>query len=692
MESRYRKEDAQRYLDTYAAAHGEDLALRLYTSRLLGADPSLVLHGGGNTSVKTSALDLLGEPVEVLHIKGSGWDLATIEPRGFPACRLAPLRRACELERMSDEHMVALLRSQMLDPGSPTPSVEALLHALLPAKFVDHTHADAVLSIVDQPDSEALVRSIYGDSALFVPYVMPGFVLARRVAELVAARARQHGGALPTLMILDKHGIFSWGETAEESYARMIGAVTLAERRIEQHMPRISHPTVSGPDRESRALLGPVVRGALARASGRPWVCSFRPSLQLMAFCDRDDIDRVSQLGCATPDHVIRTKALPLVLRNADVSDVAALRAVVEQGLSRYAAAYHDYFRRASTERGITPQELDPFPRVLLFPGIGALCVGGSLADAEITADIYERTASVIEAAEALGSYRPVSELDLFDLEYWSLEQAKLKLGSWPAGPLDRRIVLVTGAASGIGRATAVAFLAAGAHVALLDRDEEALELAAAELEARARGRALRVACDVRNEASVNKAFLQVAAHFGGIDVVVSNAGRAFVGRLHTPEGHEALCSSLELNLLGHQNVARAASRVLLAQDAGGVLLFNASKSAFNQGAEFGPYSVAKAALIALMRQYAVDLGRHGIRANAVNADRIRTGLFGASVLEGRARARGVSVEDYFRDNLLSRETTGADVAQAFVYLATAEATTGCVVTVDGGNAAAFPR
>lgn len=690
MDSRHRKDEAQRYLETYAATHGEDLALRVYTSRLLGADPSLVLHGGGNTSVKSTAVDLLGERVDVLFIKGSGWDLATIEPRGFPACRLAPLQRACELAEMTDEQMVAFLRGQMLDPSSPTPSVEALLHAIIPAKFVDHTHADAVLAVVDRRDSAEAVRAIYGDEALFVPYVMPGFALARRVAELI--RARLERGALPSLMILDKHGVFTWGDTAEESYTRMIDAVTRAEQYIAQRSEIPTHPTVAGPDPDLRAAIGPVVRGALARASGRPWVATLRTSLQLMAFCNRDDLARVSQIGCATPDHVIRTKARPLVIDRYDVSDTARFRATVEQAIARYVADYHEYFRRSCAARGVVREELDPFPRVLLFPGVGALCVGASRAEAEIVADIYHHTASVIEAAEALGGYQPVSELDLFDMEYWSLEQAKLKLGAGPRGPLDRRIALVTGAASGIGLATAAAFLAAGAHVALVDRDEESLEKAAATLDGRHRGRCLKLTCDVRSEASVNRAFSQAAAHFGGVDVVVSNAGRAFTGAIHTPEGHEALCASLELNLLGHQNVARAAARVLLAQDSGGAILFNASKSAFNQGPDFGPYAVAKAALVALMRQYAVDLGRHGIRANAVNADRVRTALFGAGLLEARARARNVSVDDYFRDNLLRRETTAADVAQAFLYLATAEATTGCVLTVDGGNAAAFPR
>ena len=329
---------------------------------------------------------------------------------------------------------------------------------------------------------------------------------------------------------------------------------------------------------------------------------------------------------------------------------------------------------------------------MILFPGLGALTLGKTRADAEIVADVYEHTATVIDAATALGAYRPAAELDLFDVEYWSLEQAKLSAIAVAEGPLARRVALVTGAASGIGLGTARALCAAGAHVLLTDHHEEALAAAREALAVQFPGRVHHAVCDVTDTAAVRRAVGVAAVRFGGLDVVVSNAGTAPSGALHTPAGDQALRASLEVNLIGHQNVARAASEVMLAQGTGGVLLFNASKSAFNQGPDFGPYAIPKAALVALMRQYAVDLGPQGIRANAVNADRVRTELFGGGVLESRARARGVPVEEYFKSNLLRRETTVEDVARAFLYLATAEATTGCVVTVDGGNAAAFPR
>jgi rhamnose utilization protein RhaD (predicted bifunctional aldolase and dehydrogenase)/NAD(P)-dependent dehydrogenase (short-subunit alcohol dehydrogenase family) len=687
MQSLYDPAEAQRALDRWAKDHGEDLALRVYTSRLLGKEPALVLHGGGNTSVKSRVTELLGDVTDVIYVKGSGWDLGAIEPRGFPACRIAHLRRCCERPSMTDEEMVAQLRGQMIDPSSPTPSVEALLHAYLPAKYIDHTHADAVLAAVDQPASAEIAREIWGDGALFVPYVMPGFVLARRVAELWRARP-----ATAPVMILDKHGIFTWGESAKESYDRMIAAVSAAEDWLRDQREASSRRTMSiPPSRETYAELAPVARGAVARASGKPWIASWRREMDLVAFTDREDLGIVSQIGCATPDHVIRTKQRPLVVRGP-FSDLAAVRARIESGLSAYAEAYHEYFRRGVAARQVKRTELDPWPRVILFEGLGALTLGKTHADAEIVGDVYEHTARIIDDAASLGGYRPVSELDLFDVEYWSLEQAKLAKGASAEGPLERRVALVTGAASGIGLGTSRALAAAGAHVVLTDRDFSAVSKAAAELSARFGGRITHASCDVTSAADVRRAFDIAAEHFGGVDVVVSNAGIAPEGALHTTAGEAALRASLDVNFIGHQNVARAAADVMLRQDTGGVLLFNASKSAFNPGPGFGPYAVAKAALVALMRQYAIDLAPKGIRSNAVNADRIRTDLFGGGLAEARAKARGVPVDEYFRANLLHRETTVDDVARAFVYLASAEATTGCVITVDGGNAAAFPR
>ncbi len=686
MQSRYVDADARAAVERWGA-HGEDLALRVYTSRLLGQDASLVLHGGGNTSVKSTLREITGEETQVLYVKGSGWDLANIEPSGFPACRMAPLLRCARLERLSDEDMVKALRSQMLDPSSPTPSVEALLHALLPGKFVDHTHADAVLAIVDQPDSALLAKDVWGAHVLLLPYVMPGFVLARRVAEL---GDRVNSG---NVLVLERHGIFTWGETARESYGHMIEAVSRAEHHVARARTRTTNVGMPGEPsrRERQRRLGPIVRGALQRANdGARFILDWRDEPEILELLSRPDAHDLTQIGPMTPDHVLRTKPVPAWLGQISENDERT-RAEVEGEFARFGAAYVAYFDANTSRSSARLTRLDRLPRILLVPGLGALTIGRTLDEAKIAGDIYVHTAGVILDAMSIGRYEPVSLANLFDVEYWSLEQAKIKVARAPGGSLSRHIALVTGAGRGIGRATAAHFVELGAHVVISDADTAALDETLVVLGKRAGTRLATLAADVTNPSDVRRMIDECVARFGGLDVVVSNAGNAPSGQLQTEAGENALLRSLQLNLLSHQYVARAASEVFLAQGIGGCLLFNASKSAFNPGKDFGPYAVPKAGVIALMRQYAVDLGSHGIRANAVNADRIRTALFDG-IVESRARARGVSPAEYFRGNLLGRETTAQDVAEAFGWLATADATTGAVVTVDGGNPAAFPR
>lgn len=691
MESMYVEAEATRAIADRAPHVSEVLALRTYTARLLGRSAALVLHGGGNTSVKAQARTLLGEVVDVLHVKGSGWDLATIEPAGHPAVRMAPLVRLLELPDMTDEQMVNELRLALLDASAPTPSVETLLHAALPARFIDHTHADAILAVADQESGHAICREIFGDALLWVPYVMPGFGLARACKK--AWDAAIAGGGAPTVMVLERHGVFTFGETAKESYERMIDAVSRAERYAADRMGTVS---VGANDRDEalEAVVLPIVRGALATVSGeapeRGPIAALRSNEWILQFLDRKDAYELVQRGCATPDHVIRTKPTALFVPDARYEDPVVFAARMEREVSDYARRYDRYFEEMCAKKGVTRKKLDPWPRVVLLPRVGIVAFGKTRKDAEIVADVYEHTIQVMTDASDVGAYSPVSREHLFDVEYWSLEQAKIKKAA--ELPLAGRIAVVTGAASGIGRATAKMMLEQGAHVVLGDRDGAALEKAAGELRGKHGPAVLAVVADVTRREQVDALFRAADHGFGGVDVVVSNAGNAPEGRLDTEEGDEALRRSLETNLLSHNLVAARAVASMRSARRPGCLLFNASKSAFNPGPGFGPYAVAKAALVALVRQYAVDLGKHGIRANAVNADRIRTGLFGGGVLESRAAARGVTVEDYFKNNLLAREVTAEDVAQAFVYLAQARTTTGCVVTVDGGNAAAFPR
>jgi rhamnose utilization protein RhaD (predicted bifunctional aldolase and dehydrogenase)/NAD(P)-dependent dehydrogenase (short-subunit alcohol dehydrogenase family) len=678
MENLWSDADARAAVAAHAKKGiGEDLALRVYTTRLLGGEPKLVLHGGGNTSVKMRMPDITGRTIDVLCVKGSGWDMGTIEAPGLPAVRLDPLRELEGLQALSDEDMVNVQRSNLLDAKAPNPSVETLLHAFLPHKFIDHTHSNAVLSLTDQPDGEALAADLYGKRAALVPYVMPGFALAKKCSEVARAHPDVEG------LILLKHGIFSMGATAEEAYGRMIDLVTMAEKRLARETRKIFPGATLPKDIAPVAEVAPILRGLLsipAKSGGREaaqrFVLEFRTGPEILAFVGGREIARYSQQGPVTPDHAIRTKNVPLIAPAPESGRLDAFRERTNAALEKFAADYHAYFMRHNGKQLVAKKELDPIPRVVLVPGLGLFGVGNSSKDARIAADLAETTVAVIADAERLGTYQCIPEPDIFDIEYWSLEQAKL--GAAAEKPLARRIAVVTGGASGIGAATAAAFAREGAEVVVLDRDVSG-----------AKGFA--IACDVTDPKAVRAAFDRVAATYGGVDIVVSNAGAAWQGKIGEVE-EAVLRQSFELNFWAHQSVAQNAVRLMRAQGLGGCLLFNASKQAVNPGADFGPYGLPKAATLFLSRQYALDHGSEGIRSNAVNADRIRSGLLTDDMIAQRSRARGLSEADYMGGNLLGLEVTADDVAQAFVSLARAARTTGAVITVDGGNIAAALR
>jgi len=685
MKSRWRDGDAEAMVTRYAQQGvGRDLALRVYTSRLLGRDPLLVLHGGGNTSVKTSAADLAGDEVAVLCVKGSGWDMAEIEPAGLPAVRLAPLLKLRARETLCDEDMVRYQRANLIDPGAPNPSVETLLHAFLPHKYVDHTHSTAVLSIADQPDAAALCAEIYGKRLGIVPYIMPGFDLARKAAEIYEADPTVEG------LVLLKHGIFTFGGSAREAYERMIDAVTRAEERLQRGRKSLAAATL--PARIAPLhMVAPILRGACsekdAKTEGawRRLILDFRDSAQILAYVNGAELKRYAQRGVVTPDHTIRTKNIPLVLPAPDAGDLGSFARAAKAEAAAFVAGYHDYFRRNNAGRDPAKRELDPLPRVALVPGLGLFGMGRSKKDAAIAADIAENTILTIADAEAIGRFEALSAAELFEMEYWSLEQAKL--GTVAEKPLAGQIAAITGGGGAIGAATAKLFKDNGAEVALIDRDAAAVQAVAKRLG----GATLALGCDVTDAAALGAAFERIAAQFGGLDILVSNAGAAWQGRIGEVE-EAVLRQSFEVNFFAHQRAAQAAVRIMLAQGTGGCLLFNASKQAINPGPDFGPYGLPKAATLFLSRQYALDYGKAGIRANAVNADRIRSGVLTPQMIAERASARGVSERDYMSGNLLSREVTAEDVAQAFLNQALALKTTADVTTVDGGNIAAALR
>ena len=685
MKNLWNDSDAKAAIQLYNDV-SEDIALRVYTSRLIGADLSLVLHGGGNTSVKSVTKNALGEEVNVLYVKGSGWDLDTLQPPGLPGVQLDHLIKLRQLDSLSDEDMVNEQRTHLLDASSPNPSVETLLHAFLPHKFIDHSHADAILVIADQPDSEALCKKIYGDAMGIVPYIMPGFDLAKAAAEVYEKNPDVKG------LFLVNHGLFTFGDTAKESYDRHIEAVQQAEDFIASHDTKTLSPVATGTPAsgdEMLSAIAPCLRGLYTEETGQSWVIHYREDPIACDFASSKECADWSQIGTATPDHVIRTKQKPLLLNPKHIGDPEELREEIASALEEFKRSYHRYFETNVHAKGVDKNELDPLPRIILVAGLGLVAIGKSVKETKIAADIYQHTMDIISKAFNVGQFTPLKDFDLFDMEYWSLEQAKL--GKSKPALTQGKIVYITGAASGIGRATAELFAKNGASLFLVDRDEKTLSDTVEGLRTQFKTGIVSQVMDVTDEKAVKESFAYVTREFGGLDILISNAGNAVRGRIGDVES-AMLRQSFELNFFAHQTLASEAVKLFQKQKTGGVLLFNASKAAFNPGKDFGPYALPKATVIALMKQYALDYGAEGIRSNAINADRIRTRLFTEKVVAERSAARGLTPDEYFKSNLLATEVYDTDVAKGFFESALAEKTTGSVITIDGGNIAASPR
>jgi rhamnulose-1-phosphate aldolase/alcohol dehydrogenase len=696
MHSRWSDAEARSFAELYAP-YGEDLALRVYTSRLIGSDPSLVLHGGGNTSVKSTHRDLLGEEVAAIFVKGSGWNLDSIAPEGLPGMRLAGLRRLRRLPALSDEEMVNQQRTHLFRADAPTPSVEALLHAFLPAKFVDHSHADAILALTNRPGGEAVVREVYGERVGIVPYVMPGFALALKAAEVHDAEPGRDG------LVLLKHGLFTWGETARESYELHVELADLAERWLAARERR-SWAVVASP-KVDPATIAPLLRGRLAHPSGDPdrpfrrLVVEWQGGEEILDWVNGAALESLACTPPLTPDHVIRTKGKPLVVQPPEDSRPTAWPARIEAALAEYAREYQDYFAAGVAAFG-ERKPLDPLPRVILVPGVGMFTAGPAAKDARIAADLYLHTIRTKRRVWETGEYEGLPDRDLWEVEYWSLEQAKL--GKEKERPLARQVAAVTGAAGAIGGAVAGKLLEAGAHVALLDRDEAALTAAESRL-AKLYGAASVAAFvhDVTDEASTAAAFAGICRRFGGVDVVVPNAGIA----RSTPIADLSLADwsqVQEVNSTGVFLTVREAARLMKLQGTGGNIVIISSKNVYAPGAEFAAYSASKAAAAQLGKVAALELAAHGIRVNAVNPDAIfgsaetPSGLWQAVGPE-RARARGLDLaglEDFYRQrSLLKVRLTGEHVGNAVVFFASnLTPTTGATLPVDAGVPEAFPR
>ncbi len=704
MENRWSDRDAAECVDRYAKKWGEDLAVRVYSSRLIGREPGLVLHGGGNTSVKGSVTTLMGDRAEAIFVKGSGWDLGSIEPQGFPAVDLAHLRRLRALPALSDEGMLNELRTHLFESSAPNPSVETLLHAFLPHRFVDHTHADVALVVTNQPAEVApdLIAEAFGPRWGVVPYVMPGFALARRAAEVFEKEPGVIG------LVLVGHGLFTFADNAKAAYDRMIVAVDRAERFVREHAkPRTTVALAAGTPSPGvgAARLGPLLRAALSDASGdpdRPWrrvVLEHRYEPDVLEILRRPDAGATAATGPLTPDHVIRTKPTPLFLGDLPWSDDAALRARVTSAVRAFRDGYDAYFQ-AHRERSAVPlTKLGSSPRVVLVPGVGILASGRTKEDARVAADIAERTLRAKDIAGAIGRYVALGPAELFDVEYWSLEQAKL--GKDTHLPLAGQVALVTGGAGAIGFEVCRKVVEAGGYAVVADLDRARIDAAVAELDPKKRGLAAGIELDVTDEDSVASGFAQACALYGGVDLVVPNAGVAQVSSIEATDP-DSFWDAAEVNLMGTFLVLREAARTLRRQGTGGNVVVVSTKNVFAPGKDFATYSSSKAGAHQLAKVAALELGEIGVRVNLVNVDAVfgeatrRSGLWEA-IAADRARSHGIDVKDleesYRQRSLLKVRVTGAHVGAAVVFFASNQTpTTGASLPVDGGIPEAFPR
>jgi rhamnulose-1-phosphate aldolase/alcohol dehydrogenase len=647
----------------------------VYQSRLVGMEEALVLWGGGNNSVKSTAADLLGRPIDVMYVKSSGSDMKSIVPKQFPAVRLdyiAPLRR--REEEMDDQQMVDYLARCLVDPASARPSIETLLHAFLPARAILHTHADAILALTNSHHREQTVRDALGDGVILVPYRRPGFRLSREVAEAFDAHPAAAG------IVLMNHGLITWGDTPREAYERHIELVTKAEQFLAARRTAAPAPAAATVD---GAGLAPALRGALSR--NRSVVLELDDSAEVLQFLGRDDLERMTQIGAATPDHLLYTKRFPLLLRNDDVA----------AALAQYVERYTGWYQAHPSEFPM----LDPNPRVILVPGLGMWTAGKDARAARIVRDIYRHTIRIMTDAAAGGGYETLNDGDAFEAEYWPLELYKLTLLP-KEKELAGKVAIVTGAASGIGRAIAERLAEEGVHVVVTDVDVPGAEAVASSIvETHGLRRATALRLDVSDEEAVVFAFARTVREYGGVDIVISNAGISSFGNLDTLPVAD-WDRSFAVNSRGHFLVARSALQVMKRQGTGGSIVFNASKNVTAPGKEFGAYSVSKAAEAQLCRIVALEGGEFGIRANMLNPDAIfgDSRFWSDEMRTMRAQNYGIDaagLPGFYRNRtLLKTEVTAADVAEAALFLASARSakTTGAMLPVDGGVKEAFPR
>ena len=701
MKSRWSEDEASEAASQWAPQWGEDLAVRTYSSRLLGVEKGLVLHGGGNTSLKSTHTNILGEELPALFIKASGFDLAEIEPAGHPALDLEYLKKLRILEELSDEIMVEELRTHLLDSRSPTPSIETLVHAFIPGKFIDHTHADAILALTNQPEGENLVSEALGEDVIVLGYVRPGFKLAQAVAEAIEVHPEKRA------MVWMRHGLVTWAQTARESYEATIELVSRAESFLAD---RAEHPVSASASTElSQAedrwvKVAPVLRGLLAEPAEDPdrphqrVILSPLINPEVLNLVDSDQGRQLADTPPLTSDHLIRTKPFPLWVESPAYEDPSQLKDQLKAAIQMYRDSYQAYLDRNAGKMKTGLTRFDSAPRVILLPGMGVACAGQDVVAAHICRDITEQTLEVKSRIAAMGKYEGLSESELFDMEYHTLQHAKLTRGE---RPLSRQVAVVTGAAGAIGSGLSRAFLQQGCQVAVTDLPGDRLDGLVEELRSEYGERVLGVPLDVTDRDSIATAFSGVIATWGGVDLVLINAGMALVASLAEME-LEDFRRIEQVNVEGTLLVLAEAARHLELQGTGGDVVVISSKNVFAPGAQFGAYSATKAAAHQLARIASLELAEIDVRVNMVSPDAVfsegerKSGLW-AEVGPDRMRARGLNekeLEEYYRNrNLLKAKITASHVANAALFFCTRQTpTTGATLPVDGGLPDATPR
>jgi rhamnose utilization protein RhaD (predicted bifunctional aldolase and dehydrogenase)/NAD(P)-dependent dehydrogenase (short-subunit alcohol dehydrogenase family) len=702
MESRWSDEKAAEYIERYGPQWGEDLALRTYLGVLIGSENQLVIHGGGNSSVKTWAVNILGQSRSVILVKASGVNMAKIEPKDYASLDLEYLKKLRALSELADEEMRNEFQTHICNSGSLSPSIETLAHAFLPKKFVDHTHADAILALTNQPEGEKIAQEALGPEVLILPYITPGFHLAQATANAFADKPQSKA------IVWSKHGLITWGDTARESYENTISLITKAERYITRHARRswvVSETTPVEFAQKRYVEIAPILRGILALPSGDP----DRPHRRtiLRPLIDRATLDFVGSdsgrdLALSPPltaDHLIRTKSLPLWIDRPDFANPAKLREQLSAGIQAYRSEYEAYLERHRDQMPAGVQCMDSLPRIILMPGLGVVCSGKNQGAADVIRDIAQHTLAVKMQIASMGSYLGCEESDLFHMEYRALQHAKLSAEK--ELPLGRQVALVTGAAGAIGSGICRGLLEQGAHVAITDLPGENLDSLAAELAAIHGERVLRVALDVTNSDSVDRAFSEISAMWGGVDLVIINAGLALVSSLENMD-LEAFRKLERVNTEGTLLLLRAAGRHFRVQGTGGDIVLISTKNVFAPGAMFGAYSATKSASHQLARIASQEFASMDVRVNMIAPDAVfadgdrKSGLW-AAVGPDRMKARGLKedeLQEYYRNrNLLKARVTASHVANAVLFFATRQTpSTGATIPVDGGLPDSTPR